>query len=177
MIPLRSHRRDEGRPAPPDGEQQPETEAEVVPATADASDDASRRSLFQRVALFQGAYYFLTGAWSLVSIGSFQRLTGPKTDLWLVKTVGALVSVVGVTLALSSSRRRPTMEATMVGGGSALALGAVEAIYVAQRRISPIYLLDAVVQFTLVALWYVIALQDNDRSRSRRPQPHQAAVF
>jgi hypothetical protein len=35
----------------------------------------------------------MTGLWPLVSIGTFQQVTGPKTDLWLVKTVGVLIAV------------------------------------------------------------------------------------
>ena len=38
------------------------------------------------VALAQGLYYVISGGWSLVDIDSFQRLTGRKTDLLLVKT-------------------------------------------------------------------------------------------
>jgi hypothetical protein len=45
-----------------------------------------------RLAARQGVYYLLTGVWPLPSIGSFQRVTGPKTDLWLVRTVGVLVA-------------------------------------------------------------------------------------
>jgi len=41
------------------------------------------------------------GIWSLVSIGSFQKVTGPKTDVWLVKTVGVLVIGVGAALGLA----------------------------------------------------------------------------
>jgi hypothetical protein len=46
------------------------------------------------VALVQGLYFLMTGLWPLVSIGTFQHVTGPKIDLWLVNTVGVLVEVV-----------------------------------------------------------------------------------
>lgn len=36
----------------------------------------------------QGAYYIVTGMWPLLHIDSFQVVTGPKDNLWLVKTVG-----------------------------------------------------------------------------------------
>ena len=39
-----------------------------------------------RLAIGQGAYYALTALWALVHVRSFQAITGPKTDLWLVKT-------------------------------------------------------------------------------------------
>ena len=62
-------------------------------ASGRSGDEASAApaGLAPALALAQGAYYLLTGVWPLVSIGTFQRLTGPKADRWLVKTVGVLV--------------------------------------------------------------------------------------
>lgn len=60
--------------------------------------------LFTLVALAQGVYYIVTCLWSLLSIDTFQRATGPKTDLWLVKTVGALVGVIGAVLIAGMAR-------------------------------------------------------------------------
>lgn len=53
--------------------------------------------VFRPIAGVQGIYFLLTGLWPLVSIESFQWVTGPKTDLWLVYCVGCLVAVIGVT--------------------------------------------------------------------------------
>ena len=41
----------------------------------------------------QGVYYVVSGAWPLVHIDSFQKVTGRKTDLWLVHTVGLQVLI------------------------------------------------------------------------------------
>jgi len=38
-------------------------------------------------------YYVVSGAWPLVYIDSFQKVTGRNTDLWLVHTVGLLVLI------------------------------------------------------------------------------------
>jgi hypothetical protein len=67
------------------------------------SPDRSTRSVL--VALAQGAYYLLTGVWPLLSLRTFELVTGPKTDDWLVRTVGVLVlavvlAVLGVLLGL-----------------------------------------------------------------------------
>lgn len=114
-------------------------------------DDA--RSAFRTLAVAQGAYYMATGIWSLVGIRSFQKVTGPKTDLWLVKTVGCLVAVTGAVLCYAGLRRRPTPETAMLGAGNALALVAIDVNYVARGRISPIYLGDAAAEAVLAALW------------------------
>jgi len=35
----------------------------------------------------QGLYWLVTGLWGLIDVHSFMKVTGPKTDIWLVKTV------------------------------------------------------------------------------------------
>lgn len=110
-------------------------------------------SYFQRLLATQGAYFATTGIWSLVSLRSFERVTGPKTDGWLVKTVGVLVTAIGGTLGLVAQRRQPSPETALLAVGSACGLAGVDITYVAKRRIAPIYLLDALVALALVALW------------------------
>jgi hypothetical protein len=110
-----------------------------------------------RLARLQAVIYLVTGVWPLLSIRSFEAITGPKTDRWLVKTVGLLVAVVGAMLALASKSRRITPEVVVVAAGSAAALATIDVVYVAKRRIAPVYLLDAVLELGLVAGWIVLA--------------------
>ncbi len=100
-----------------------------------------------------GAYYLLTGLWPLVSIDSFQAVTGGKTDLWLVKTVGLLIAAVGASILFSSRGHDPGVETVVLGAGSALALGAVDVWYALSGVISKVYLLDAPVEAALAAAW------------------------
>ena len=122
------------------------------------------------LALGQGIYYFATGVWPLVSIRNFEAVTGPKTDRWLVKTVGVLVSVIGLVLVLAGRRRRVTPEATLLAAGSAAGLAAIDTIYATRGRISKIYLLDAVAEVALIAAWVIGALIDMGGS-GRPPMP------
>jgi hypothetical protein len=105
------------------------------------------------LALGQGLYFVLTGLWPIVHLRSFEMVTGPKTDDWLVKTVGMLVTVIGITLVVASVRGRLNGEIALVAMGSAAVLGAVDVIYVGRGRISRIYLADAVVEALLVGSW------------------------
>jgi len=105
------------------------------------------------VPLAQGAYYLLTGLWPWFHLSSFLWVTGPKTDLWLVQTVGALVAVLGATLCVGAVRREKTWSMITLALGSAAALAFVDVLFVAQQRIPPIYLLDGAVEVGLVALW------------------------
>lgn len=51
-----------------------------------------------KVALVQVVYFLITGIWPLLSMKTFLLFTGPKTDLWLVKTVGLILAVIGAVL-------------------------------------------------------------------------------
>ena len=81
----------------------------------------------RRVPVLQGVYFLLTGVWPLISMRSFEAVTGPKVDRWLVKTVGVLIAVIGASLLADA--RRPSRGATVLGAGSAAALGGVDVIY------------------------------------------------
>jgi len=162
MLPLSREPRDLPLPSAAD-ERSPEAYEDLAP-------DAAPRplSLFERVALAQGAYYVLTGLWPFVSVRAFQSVTGAKTDIWLVKVVGALVAVIGAVLLRSRRAGSPSPEAIALGAGSAAALGVVELRYAATRRISFVYALDAIAQFAIVACWWTIV-------RERRP--HSEIIY
>jgi hypothetical protein len=105
------------------------------------------------LALAQGVYFAATGVWPLLHMRSFLAVTGRKRDLWLVQTVGALIAVVGASLLVAGRRGRVGPETVALGAGSAAALGAVDVVFVAQRRIPAVYLLDAVAEAGIVAAW------------------------
>jgi hypothetical protein len=117
---------------------------------------ARRRAITAReIAAIQSAYYLPTAAAPFVSRGRFEVITGPKSEWWLVQTVGALIGVIGGTLAVSASRDAQSDELYVLGLGTALALGAIDLVYVARRRISPVYLADAVAELALAVGWTV----------------------
>ena len=104
-----------------------------------------------RLPVAHGVYFLLTGVWPLLSIGTFEAVTGPKVDRWLVKTVGLLVAVIGASLLADASR--PSRGSKVLGAGSAAALGGVDVVYALKGRISKIYLADAVLEAVLLGLW------------------------
>jgi hypothetical protein len=106
-----------------------------------------------RAPVLQGVYFLLTGVWPLLSMRTFEAVTGPKVDKWLVKTVGVLVAVIGASLLADAAR--PSRGSRVLGVGSAVALGGVDVVYSLRERISKIYLADAVLEALLIALWGV----------------------
>jgi hypothetical protein len=101
----------------------------------------------------QGTFFVATGLWPIAGMRSFERVTGPKREHWLVKTMGGLIAVIGGALletARSRSVRSPTIA---LGVGSAAALALSDVIYVRRRIIPKVYLVDAAAETALVMLW------------------------
>jgi hypothetical protein len=98
----------------------------------------------------QAAYYLGTGVTPFVSRRLFEAVTGPKTDWWLVQTVGGLVCAVGAGLACAVANDRVTPEITGIAVGSASVLAAADVWFVGRGTIARSYLLDAVVEAALV---------------------------
>ena len=99
----------------------------------------------------QGLYYILTGLWPVIHMPTFEWVTGPKVDDWLVKMVGLLALVIGATLFIASRRNSSAPEILTLAIGAALAFTSVDTWYALSGRISPIYLADAVTELALVA--------------------------
>jgi hypothetical protein len=108
----------------------------------------------RHVAGLQAAFYVSTGVWPLLHRHSFERVTGAKADFWLAQTVGATIAAIGVGLAQAAARPQEVApELRTVAVTSAAGLMLIDVIFVARRRISPIYLLDAAAEAALLAAW------------------------
>lgn len=107
----------------------------------------------------QGIYYFITGIWPLISMRTFEMVTGDKTDHWLVNTVGVLILSIGIVLILAGIRKDITLEIFILAAGSAAGLTAIDVIYVAKKRIAPIYLLDALAEIIVIICWISMYLR------------------
>jgi hypothetical protein len=111
------------------------------------------KPLARRVAAAQAAYCVLTGVWPLVHRRSFEAITGPKREFWLVETVGLLVTSLGAGLGLAARTNRVTPELALAAAGAAASLATIDVVYVMRGRIAPTYLGDAVVEAALLAGW------------------------
>jgi hypothetical protein len=89
----------------------------------------------------------------VLSRRSFEAVSGPKVDYWLVRTVGGLLTVVGAVIAAANHYGRVTPEIRWLATGTSGVLIAIDLVYVARRRISPVYLLDAATNLMLIAGW------------------------
>jgi hypothetical protein len=106
----------------------------------------------------QGAFYVATAAWPILSRRTFEAVTGPKLDWWLVKTVAVLILAVGIGLLAAAIRQRVTFEIALLALGSALGLAYIDLRYAPVGRIRRVYLLDAAAELPLAALWLYVLL-------------------
>jgi cytochrome b subunit of formate dehydrogenase len=124
-----------------------------------------------QVAWIQGIYYVLSGLWPLFSIATFLSVTGPKSDIWLVKTVGLLLAATGLVLILAGARRQVDLPIFVLGSAIALVLMGIEVVYVFKGIISAIYLLDAVVEGVFLYGWLDRAMAFSPGRRDGKPPP------
>jgi hypothetical protein len=110
--------------------------------------------MVERARLLAGAhasYLIATGVWPVVHRRSFEAVTGPKSDYWLVRTVGGLATAAGVTLGIAALRGRRPPEAVALAVSTGLVFGIADLR--AARTESWIYLGDLGAQLVLVPAW------------------------
>jgi hypothetical protein len=121
----------------------------------------------QQVAAAQAAYYVPTSVWAIVHRPSFEAVTGPKADYWLVRTLSFVLISIGGGLALAARREEVSTAVVAIAAGTAASLTGVDVYYVAKGRIRWTYLLDAVPETVLLAGWWRARAATGRRSRSR----------
>jgi energy-converting hydrogenase Eha subunit E len=123
---------------------------------------SSMDGLRRLVLLGQSGFYIVMGLWPIISMSSFEAVTGPKTDDWLVQTVGLLATAIGVSLLVGVWRSHPSRETLTLSVTAAAAFACVDAVFVLRRVISSIYLVDAAIEG-------MVLLSLAATSRARRP--------
>jgi hypothetical protein len=109
--------------------------------------------------IIQAAYYLLTALWPLIDIQSFMLVTGPKTDIWLVKTVGALLIPASLTLLTYIYIRQERWPVLVLGPSLCLAFISIDVYYAMRDIISDVYLLDGFLQIVLLSCWFMFGRQ------------------
>ncbi len=113
-----------------------------------------RRSLSPTtVARAQGLFNIVGGAWPLVSLGSFEFVYGKKTDIYLQKTVGALLLSIGIVQSRASQSDEALTVARSLGIATALSLLAIDLVYIPRREMRWTYWQDAICEIGWVAAW------------------------
>lgn len=118
-----------------------------------------KNKLISRVGYFQSAVYIATGIWPILDIHSFIMVTGPKIDIWLVKTVGLLITATGVVMLTALRRHEFNYSVILLAFLNALFLTAIDVYYALTDVISDIYLFDAAMETALWLFWGFVLIR------------------
>lgn len=88
----------------------------------------------------------------MVHIESFMAVTGPKTDLWLVRMVALLTIVISIELLAGIKNGQASQRLPI---GAALSYLVIDSYYSLNGTISAVYLADAAVQLVFIVLLVV----------------------
>ena len=120
-------------------------------------------------AIAQGFYCTVIGLWAVIGFNSLMTVTGQKTDHWAVALAGLLLAGIGLSLLTAAVRRDIAVEVYGLGVMAALGMAMTDAVFVIERSIPAVYLLDAVAELLFVTLWvFAIRAAWNARGVSRR---------
>jgi hypothetical protein len=90
----------------------------------------------------QGIYYLITGVWPLVDIHSFMLVTGPKTDIWLVKAMSCLFCAIGLALVIGRKERVCVWLSLL----TSFSMAVIDFYYSSIDVTSDVYKIDGVIQ-------------------------------
>jgi hypothetical protein len=117
------------------------------------------RKLYRVLLWVQGVYTLLTALWGLIDIDSFMAVTGPKTDIWLVKTVSVILVAIGVALFSFLWVQSDPLPAILLGLLTSAGLAAIDFYYSGREVISWVYALDGIAEALFTLVWLYLLSQ------------------
>lgn len=109
--------------------------------------------LLKVILVLHSVYILATAVWPIIDIESFMWVTGYKQDIWLVKTVGALLIPVALTMALFLIYDTELRPLFVLAIGTAVAFIVIDIYYALKDVIADIYLVDAAVESIFLVGW------------------------
>lgn len=97
-------------------------------------------------------YYLLTAVWPFVHLESFFAVTGPKTDIWLVKTVSLLLLPYALLIMyVTKVRYSPLITVAIMLG--CIGLAGIDLYYYLKGVIRWVYLIDLILELIFIMYW------------------------
>lgn len=110
----------------------------------------------------QGIYTLLTALWGLLDIESFMDVSGPKTDVWLVKTVSVLLVPFSIFLLLCNFYKMPAVPVMVLAALTAAGLASIDFYYTANHTIRWVYAVDGVIESIFLLVWLILFIKHKD---------------
>ena len=136
---------------------------------------AEERRLRTRVklAFAQGTYVLVGALWPLLSMASFEEVTGNKRDEWLVRSVAGILLVLGSLLVHDAFfHRHIARTLRIMASGISLVLGVVALFSSLSGRVSWLYLPDGVIHIAFAVGWILLARRPWEPGRGRHQEPN-----
>src|SRR5262249_50298275 len=95
----------------------------------------------------------IRGLWSVLGYGFHGAASGETVTAYLAHSTGLLVLIIGAALCLAAYRRQGSPEVLLIALGAAAGLTILDLLYVFNGSISVLFILDALIQASLVAAW------------------------
>jgi len=129
------------------------------------------KTFYSVLSKVQGIYTLITAVWPIADIDSFMEVTGPKTDVWLVKTVAAILIPVGLCFIFASKVKRDFWLIFLLGITTTSALATIDFYYTGVGTISGVYALDGVLQVFFLLCWVILCFR-YQKSKTGFPGRH-----
>jgi hypothetical protein len=106
--------------------------------------------------------------WPIIDIESFMLVTGYKTDVWLVKTVGAILISISLCMATHLFIRTDHVPVVVLCIASSIAFISIDFYYTLNDTISDIYIADGALQIFFLIAWIYLVITVIRNIRSDR---------
>lgn len=116
--------------------------------------------VYTRLSLVQGSYTLLTALWALIDIKSFMEVTGPKTDVWLVKTVAVLLLPIGVCFLWGFFFNTDRLLIIVVGIMTSTGLAFIDFYYTINGTIKWVYQADGYLELLFLLVWTILLVRN-----------------
>jgi energy-converting hydrogenase Eha subunit E len=110
------------------------------------------------LAMAQGAYDMVGGLWPLIHMPSFEAVTGPKEDDWLVRSVAGILLVMGAVLMFDAFRHHVSHSVRIMAGGISAVLAIVALVSSLAGFISLLYFIDGIIHLSFALAWAGVLL-------------------
>src|SRR4051812_43345695 len=107
------------------------------------------------VAYCHAIYFFVTGIWPFIHSESFFFITGPKTDVWLVKMVGLLATATAISITYALVKTLFNKAVLFFVLSISLSFAVIDCFYAFRGDIRTVYLGDATIESVFILLYLV----------------------
>lgn len=126
-----------------------------------------RDTIITTVGVTHAAFFLIGGLWPLVDMQSFESVTGPRSDHWLVRSLAGMLIIVGAALIWSVQRGHIDHSMRGVAAGSSGMLALVALISGMNGPVDPVSVIGASLHGVLALCWVAIMLTAGSAYRPR----------